>query len=94
MATSYREVSADDFSKITTDPLPHQEIERAIIHIGGGGVAGIQYKTEVLTKAGWSTDKLRTYISKPDQAAEIFNRIRLVLEQTEDKNELLARLSG
>jgi hypothetical protein len=94
MATSYREVSADDFSKITTESLPHQEIERAIIHIGGGGVAGIQYKTEVLTRAGWSTDKLRTYISKPEQAAEIFNRIRQILEQTEDKNELLARLSG
>jgi hypothetical protein len=94
MASSYREVAADDFSKITTDTLPHQEIERAIILIGGGGVKGMQFKTEVLTKAGWSTDKLRTFISKPDQAAEIFNRIRGILEQTEDRDEILERLSG
>jgi len=94
MPGPFEEVKAEDFSKLTIDPLPHQAIERAIIAIGGGGVAGMQFKNEILVKAGWSTDRLRSYASRADQAAQAFNRVRVILEDTEDRDELLSRLSA
>lgn len=92
MAREFTEVQADDFSKITVDRLPHQEIEMALIGIGGGGVKGIEFKTEIVKAAGWNRERLSTYSGNPDLAAEAFNRIRELLVETEDADELRSRL--
>lgn len=94
MSREFAEVSAEDFSKITVERLPHQEIEMALITIGGGGVRGTQYKTEVVQAAGWRGDRLSTYAGKPELAAETFNRIRSVLAETEDMDEVMVRLKA
>jgi len=92
MGKEFTQVHSDDFSKITLDRLPHQEIEMALISIGGGGVKGIEFKTEMVKAAGWSRDRLSTYSGNPDLAAEAFNRIRELLVETEDAGELRTRL--
>lgn len=92
MAHCFNEVQPEDFSKITLDRLPHQEIESTIIRIGGGGVAGMKYKDEVLAAAGWKIERLRTYAGNPELAAEAFNRIREVLADTDDRDEIMDRL--
>lgn len=93
MGKEFTQVQADDFSKITPDRLPHQEIEMALISIGGGGVRGIDFKTEMVKAAGWNRERLSTYSGNPDLAAEAFNRIRELLAETEDAGELRSRLA-
>lgn len=92
MAKEFTEVQADDFSKITIERLPHQEIEMALIGIGGGGVRGTQFKTDVVRAAGWNGERLATYAGKPEKAAAAFNKIRAVLAETEDMDEVLKRV--
>jgi hypothetical protein len=94
MSRAFTEVQPDDFSRITIERLPHQEIEMALIAIGGGGVRGTQFKTEVVQAAGWKGERLSTYAGKPEMAAEAFNRIRTVLAETEDMDEIMARLQA
>jgi hypothetical protein len=94
MVREFAEVQPDDFSKITIERLPHQEIEMALIAIGGGGVRGTQFKTEVVQAAGWRSERLSTYAGKPEMAAEAFNRIRAVLAETNDKDEVITRVQA
>lgn len=94
MGKEFAEVQAEDFSKITIDRLPHQEIEMALIAIGGGGVRGTQFKTDVVRAAGWNGERLATYAGKPEKAAAAFNRIRDVLTETEDQDQILAKVQG
>lgn len=94
MSKAFPEVQVEDFSKITIERLPHQEIEMALIAIGGGGVRGTQFKTDVVRAAGWSGERLSTYAGKPEMAAEVFNRIRVALAETEDMNELMAKVQA
>jgi hypothetical protein len=93
MGQTFNEVKIEDFSKITVERQPHQQIEMAIITIGGGGMKGMAYKDEVLAAAGWRIARLGTYAGKPELAAEAFNRIRSVLAMTEDPTEILDKLS-
>ncbi len=92
MGKEFSPVQADDFSKLTIDRLPHQEIEMALISIGGGGVKGIDFKTEMVKAAGWNRERLSTYSGNPELAAEAFNRLRELLAETEDAGELRSRL--
>lgn len=94
MGKEFTPVQADDFSKLTIERLPHQAIEMALISIGGGGVKGIDFKTEMVKAAGWNRDRLSTYSGNPDLAAEAFNRIRDILAETEDAGELRTRLQA
>lgn len=89
MGREFAEVQADDFSKITIERLPHQEIEMALIAIGGGGVRGTQFKTDVVRAAGWNGERLATYAGKPEKAAAAFNRIRAILVDTDDQAQIL-----
>lgn len=94
MSKVFAEVHPDDFSKITLERLPHQQIEMALIAIGGGGVRGTQFKTEVVQAAGWKGERLSTYAGKPEMAASAFNRIRSVLTETENMDEILTRIQA
>lgn len=94
MSKDFPEVQAEDFSKITIDRLPHQEIEMALIAIGGGGVRGTQFKTEAVRAAGWNGERLATYAGKPDKAAAAFNKLRAVLSETDDSLQIMERLKA
>lgn len=93
MSEEFREVSAEDFSKLTIERLPHQEIESALIALGGGGVKGMEFKNNALKKAGWKGDRLTSFAKKPEDAAKAFNAVRQALKDANDKNGLLAALS-
>lgn len=88
MSNEFPEVSAADFSKITIERLPHQNIENALIAMGGGGVVGMKFKNETLKRAGWKGDRLTSYAKKPEDAAKAFNKIRKAMTKTDD-SELL-----
>jgi len=92
MAREFAEVQAEDFSKITIERMPHQEIEMALIAIGGGGVRGTQFKTEVVRAAGWNGERLATYAGKPEKAAAAFNKIRTVLAETDEQDQVMDKL--
>ncbi len=86
----FPEIQADDFTKITTDRLPHQDIEAALIHIGGSGVNGSKYKTSVMKAAGWKYERLTTYAAHPEVAAVAFNKVRSVLARTQDQEQIIS----
>lgn len=94
MSMDFPEVNPDDFMKITTDRLPHQEIEAALINIGGGGVEGTEYKNKLVKAAGWKKLRLSSYAGDPQMAAEAFNKIRGALLQTDNADELLNLVSA
>lgn len=88
MSQTFAEVHVDDFMKITTDPLPHKEIEDALSAIGGGGKLGMNFKQEMLKIAGWKGNKLTSYAKRPESAAEAFNKVRLALAKTDYPDDL------
>ena len=92
MSNTYAEVKPEDFSKISRERLPHQEIESALILIGGGGVKGTQYKISVIREAGWNKGTTIGYAHSADVAANAFNRVRQVLVQTDDPDQLLEQI--
>lgn len=94
MTKAFSEVQAEDFSRITVERLPHQEIEMALIALGGGGVKGIQYKTDVVKAAGWNRERLSTYAGNPELAAETFNRIRTALAETDDPDQVVTLVAA
>ncbi len=93
MAEQFEPVAAEDFTKITTSRLPHQKIEAALILIGGTGVKGMEFSRKVMRAAGWKYERLTTYASHPEVAAEAFNRVREILATTEDREQILERVS-
>ncbi|MAT65169.1 MAG: hypothetical protein CMN57_05955 [Gammaproteobacteria bacterium] len=88
----FTEVNAEDFTRITLERLPHQEIETALIAIGGNGVEGTRFKSRVLKAAGWKYERLTTYAAHPETAAEAFNRVRGILQQTQEPEQILQQL--
>ena len=84
MSNEFSEVNADDFSKITPDRLPHQDIETALIAMGGGGVKGMTYKNDILKRAGWTGNALTSFAKRPDVAAKAFNKVRTAFGETKD----------
>ena len=93
MSQSYAVVQAEDFMKIGGDKPSHLLIEEALIKMGGTGTAGGNFKKEVLKMAGWTGGALTTYASRAQVAAEAFNRVREVLESTDDPDQLKSQLS-
>ena len=93
MSQEFREVSAKDFTKLTIERLPHQDIENALIAMGGGGVKGMDFKNSALKKAGWKGDRLTSFAKKPEDAAKAFNVVRLALQKADDMDGLLEALS-
>ena len=90
MSEQFEPVAPEDFTKITTERLPHQKIEAALILIGGTGVKGMEFSRKVMRAAGWKYERLTTYASHPEVAADAFNRVREILATTDDSEQILA----
>ncbi|SFZ70239.1 hypothetical protein [Chitinimonas taiwanensis] len=88
----FDEVQAQHFSSLSRTPFPHVLIERALQQIAGGDANGAQFRKDVLAAAGWPHSGLVTFGKYPDQAAAALNRIRLVLQESEDPATILAKL--
>lgn len=89
----FDEVKAQHFTSLSRDPFPHVLIERALQQIASGNADGSQFRKDALAAAGWTHSALITFGKYPDQAAAALNRIRLVLQETEDPGEILAKLN-
>lgn len=86
----FAEIKAEDFSSFTPGvEATYITIEKTVTKIGGGGKAGADYKKLLFKEAGWKQDALTGYTKKPELAAEVFNRVREALSQTQDKDKLL-----
>lgn len=83
MSQEFAEVKAEDFTKLTIERQPHQEIENALIAMGG-----TNFKNETLKRAGWKGDRLTSFAKRPEEAAVAFNKIRNALTKTDDPDQL------
>ena len=88
----YKEVHADDFMRIGGEPPPHRKIEEALLRIGGSGKHAAAFKQSALKAAGWKYDRMTGYAKNTELAATAFNKIRLILAETEDKEKLIETL--
>lgn len=88
MSLVFNTVDEADFVKIGEKP-EFMKIEEALVEIGGGGVAGMNYKKQLVKQGGWRYPALTSYAKNPKLAAEVFNRIRDALTQTNSRDELL-----
>jgi hypothetical protein len=70
----------------------YSHIEEILIEMGGRGVAGNNFKKEMLTKAGWKYGALISYGAHPETAAAVFNKIRELLGKTREKEEFVSLL--
>lgn len=96
MSKEYTEILPEDFTKITAQKLPHQEIEMALMAIGSSGSgsgSGTEFKNNLLKAAGWKKMRLSTYAGDPDMAADAFNKVRIALSQTDNPEELMVLVS-
>ena len=89
----FEEVKAEDFMKIGGEPPPHRKIEQVLLDMGGAGKHGAEFKFTALKAAGWKYDRLTGYAKNPDLAAEVFNKLREALAETNDKDRLLELLA-
>ncbi len=92
METNIAEVQEDDFSRIGGEKPPHLKIEATLIAIGGAGVRGNDFKIQALKAAGWKYGKMTPYGSYPKVAAEAFNRLRVAIARTTDREQLIESL--
>jgi len=92
MVDKFEEVTAEDFSKITQNMLPHQLIENTLVDWGGKGVKGIKFKNLMIKYAGWSRSSNTSYSKDPTQAAIAFNNIRKALSSCSNAEELKSKL--
>ena len=91
----FDEINTDDFSSFKPGHVyPHVKIEQLLTVIGGGSTAGTAYKSEILKLAGWRYDPIIGYAKHPETAAEVFNKLRGIISETQDKDEIQAKLSA
>jgi len=91
----FDQVIADDFTSFKPGVVAtHVKIEQLLTNIGGGGTHGTEFKNQAMKMAGYKYNPIIGYAKHPDAAAEAFNRIRDVISETQEKDTLLARLSG
>ena len=89
----FDEVTVEDFSRLQ-GPFSFLEIEASLVELGGEGVEGVNFRKAALKAAGWRHHDLISYGKFPDQAASAFNRVRLVLQQTQEPDAILAQLKA
>ena len=78
-------IAVEDFTTFKAGVvLPHVQIEKKLIELGGNGVKGNDFKKICLTKAGWKYGKLTSYGAYPDAAVHAFTRLKAVLEALPD----------
>nr|WP_108650513.1 hypothetical protein [Dongshaea marina] len=89
----FKEVLAEHFLTFSRDPLPHTQIEQALLQIGGGGNEGMKFKKDIIAAGGWSHTGVVSFGKYPDEACKAFNNVRAALEKTEDPKELMKILT-
>ncbi|MGB2065441.1 hypothetical protein MGA5115_01237 [Marinomonas gallaica] len=94
MAKQYAEVHQDDFMKFGGDRLSYLDIEDDLMALAGHGVAGNNFKKEILKMAGWTGGALTTYAQRPVVAANAFNKVREGLAKVSTAEELKAFLQS
>lgn len=93
MTVEFIEIKAEDFTSFTPGKVAvYIQIEQVLNNLGGSGKPGMEYKKIVMKAAGWKYDGLTGYAKNPPMAADAFNRVRLALQDTQDKDELLEKL--
>jgi len=88
----FDEVKAQHFTSLSRDPFPHVLIERALQQIAGEDAEGAQFRKDVMAAAGWTHSALIPFGKYPEQAAAALNRIRLVLQESEDPATILTKI--
>lgn len=87
-------VREKEFFQIEGSLPNHIKIERALADIGGGGWRGLEFKETALKVAGWHDGSKKPYSHDPQQAAHVFNKIRILLSQkTSHQDSLIKRSS-
>ncbi len=89
----FPEIQQSDFTTFKAGvQLGHVSIEQFLIDVGGKGIKGAEYKAKVLAEAGWKYGKLVSYGAHPEVATQVFTKVREVLGETQDKEEIITRL--
>ncbi|ALP43556.1 hypothetical protein [Aeromonas schubertii] len=89
---TFDEVTPEHFTTFSRVPPPHLQMEQLLMQLGGGGTEGTAFKKKVLLAAGWSHTGVVSFGKYPQEACNAFNRLRLVLAETEQPEEILERL--
>ncbi|MDP5057354.1 MAG: hypothetical protein NWP51_10840 [Marinomonas hwangdonensis] len=92
MSKQFAEVQEDDFMKFGGERPSYLAIEDALMALGGHGVAGNNFKNEMVKLAGWTGGALTTYAQRAAVAKAAFNRIREELPKVSTPDELRAAL--
>ena len=91
----FSEIKPEDFTSFTPGKVAaYIEIEQLLSKIGGGGNDGTTYKKAAMKAAGWKYDGLTGYAKNPEMAAMAFNKIRVALMETQDKEEILTKVQA
>lgn len=89
----FDQVVAEDFTTFKPGVVAtHVKIEQLLTNIGGSGTDGTEYKNLAMKTAGWKYDPIIGYAKNPELAAEVFNKIRSIISQTQEKEMLLEKL--
>jgi len=94
MSKQFAEVQQDDFMKFGGERPSYLQIEDALMALGGHGVAGNNFKNEMVKLAGWTGGALTTYAQRAEVAQNAFNRIRAILPSVKTADELRAKLEA
>ncbi|WP_203563938.1 hypothetical protein [Deefgea sp. CFH1-16] len=89
----FDEVFPTHFNTLSRNPFPHVLIEQALLQLGGGGIEGSKFAKQTLTAAGWRHASVVSYGKYPEEAATAFNKIRLVLADDPNAEQLMQRLA-
>jgi len=88
MPKEFNEVNPNDFLTFSRESPAHVLIEGHVIEIGGGGKDGVDFKQEIMKLAGWKHHALTSYGAHADLAAAAFNKVRQVLAQTDEPDQI------
>ncbi|BFM49757.1 hypothetical protein [Marinomonas sp. THO17] len=94
MSKQFAEVQQDDFMKFGGERPSYLLIEDALMELGGHGVAGNNFKNEMVKLAGWTGGALTTYAQRAEVAQNAFNRIRVILPTVKTAEELKKKLAA
>lgn len=87
MNKTFSPIDPADFLKVGAKP-EFMKVEDLLVAIGGGSLMGMKFKSDLLKACGWNNPKLTSYTKNPKLAAEVFNKIIAVLNQTNDKKKI------
>ncbi|WP_288841316.1 hypothetical protein [uncultured Deefgea sp.] len=90
----FDEVFPTHFNTLSRNPFPHVLIEQALLQLGGGSVEGSKFAKQALTAAGWRHASVVSYGKYPEEAATAFNKVRLVLMDDPNAEQLMQRLAA